>query len=211
MKFDEVILRLPQAAEVPADSPLGRKTETVRSRRLNVSEIIPANGLGRFGLRPTQQTPLDAFTSPETLQQMLGVEGRVNAILVAGRGENEPASVQSSEALQASLHPTLADYGISIHQTDHGYFNITSDRMLLEPAIESAVMKCARRRSSAAGVHLPGELHFGRRWPRKNPVLDRGRRRFYRSAAARAAGESRWAADRTNRRRRNRAELLGRG
>jgi putative ABC transport system permease protein len=141
MKFDEVILRLPQAAEVPADSPLGRKTETVRSRRLTVSEIIPANGLGRFGLRPTQQTPLNAFTSPETLQQMLGVEGRVNAILVAGHGENEPASVQNGEALQASLHPTLADYGVSIHQTDHGYFNLTSDRMLLEPAIEAAVMK----------------------------------------------------------------------
>ena len=72
---------------------------------------------------------------------MLGVDGRVNAILVAGRSSSDPASVQSEEALQASLHPTLGDYGIAIHKTDRGYFNITSDRMLLEPAIETAVMK----------------------------------------------------------------------
>src|SRR5262245_61895384 len=73
---DEIILRLSQATDVPADSPLGRKTETVRSRRFTVSAIIPAEGLGRFGLRPTQQLPLNAFTAIEPLDQMLGVQDR---------------------------------------------------------------------------------------------------------------------------------------
>ena len=113
---------------------------------------------------------------------MLGVDGRVNAILVAGRTSSDPASVQSEEALQASLHPTLGDYGIAIHKTDRGYFNITSDRMLLEPAIETAVMKSLHCRSSAAGVDVPGELHSGRRRTRQNPLLDRRRRRFGRSS-----------------------------
>ncbi|HEY2828085.1 MAG TPA: FtsX-like permease family protein, partial [Pirellulales bacterium] len=138
---DEIILRLAQAADVPADSPLGRKTETVRSHRFTVSAIIPAEGLGRFGLRPTQQLPLDAFTAIEPLQQMIGVDGRVNAILVAGHDETTIPSAAEEAALQKSLKPTLADYGLSIRKTARGYFNITTDRMLLEPAIEAAAMK----------------------------------------------------------------------
>ena len=138
---NEVILRLPQASNVPADSPLGRKTDTVRSRRFTVSAIIPAEGLGRFGLNPTQQTPLDAFTSIEPLQRMLGVSERVNAILVAGGDESEIPDLAADQALEAALKPTAADYGISIRKTDRGYFNITTDRMLFEGAIQNAVMK----------------------------------------------------------------------
>jgi ABC-type antimicrobial peptide transport system permease subunit len=138
---DEVILRLSQAANVPADSPLGRKTETVRSRRFTVSAIIPAEGLGRFGLRPTQQLPLDAFTAVEPLQEMIGVDGRVNAILIAGRDETAVPDAAAEQALQHALKPTLADYGVSICKTVRGYFNITTDRMLLEQAIDAAAMK----------------------------------------------------------------------
>ncbi|HTQ38941.1 MAG TPA: ABC transporter permease [Pirellulales bacterium] len=138
---DEVVLRLQQAANVPADSPLGRKTETIRSRRFSVSDVIPAEGLGRFGLRPSQQLPLDAYTVIQPLQEMIGVEGRVNAILVAGNDENAVPDAAAEQALQNSLQPTLADYGVSIRKTARGYFNITTDRMLLEPAIESAAMR----------------------------------------------------------------------
>jgi putative ABC transport system permease protein len=133
---DEVVLRLPTAAEVPADSPLGRKTETVRSRRFTVSEIIPAEGLGRFGLQPTQLVPLNGFTSIAPLQHMLAVDGRVNAILAAGEKQTDGA-----EYLDKKLHPTLADYGVSLKKTPRSYFNLTSDRMLIEPAIEKAAMK----------------------------------------------------------------------
>jgi putative ABC transport system permease protein len=138
---NEVILRLPQATDVPADSPLGRKTETVRSRRFKVSEIIPAEGLGRFGLRPTQQLPLNAFTAIEPLQEMIGVNGRVDAIFIAGRDGGGVPNSAAEETLKKSLKPTLADYGVSIRKTARGYFNISTDRMLLEPAIETAAMK----------------------------------------------------------------------
>jgi putative ABC transport system permease protein len=141
---DEVILRLPQAAEVPADSPLGRKTDSVRSGRFTVSEVIPAKGLGRFGLRPTQQLPLDAFVPLAALQQSLGVEDKANAILVVGRegadAQNMPIA-KSEARLQEYLSPKASDYGLSIRKTDRGYFNITSDRMVLEPAVADAVLK----------------------------------------------------------------------
>jgi ABC-type lipoprotein release transport system permease subunit len=138
---DEVLLRLPQASDVPADSPLGRKTETSHSRRFTVSEIIPAEGLGRFGVRPTQQLPWDAFTAIEPLQQLVDVPGRVNAILVAGHDESGGPDSAAEQVLRESLQPALADYGLTLRKTDRGYFNLTSDRMLLEPAVNAAAMK----------------------------------------------------------------------
>lgn len=138
---DEVVLRLPQAANVPADSPLGRKTETVRSRRLIVSAVIPATGLGRFGLRPSQQLPLNAFTSLLTLQQMLEVSDQANAVFVSQRKGIDSLNAKSEQALQGALHPLLADYGITIHETPRGYFSLISDRMLIEPGLEAAALK----------------------------------------------------------------------
>ncbi len=138
---DELLLRLPQANLVPADSALGKKTETSRGRRFTVSEVIAAEGLGRFGLRPTQQMPLDAFTAIEPLQRLIDVPDRANAILVAGGNEADVPGDAAEQSLEQSVRPTLADYGLSLHKTERGYFDLTSERMLLEPAVAAAAMK----------------------------------------------------------------------
>ncbi len=137
---EEIILRLPQATDVPADSPLGRKTETTRSQRFKISAVIPAKGLGRFSIRPNQQTPLVAFTAIETLARMVDADGRTNAILVAGK-PNSPSSEVDEHWLASALKPSLADYGLSLQKTEFGYFNLTTDRMLLEPAVSEAAVK----------------------------------------------------------------------
>ena len=137
----EIMLRLPEITAVPAESLLGRKKkeETLRGLPLVVSEIIPAEGLGRFGLRPTQQLPQNAYVSLEILQRALRQPGRVNAILVAGRGDTPRAA--DHEALQQMLHPTAADYGLSVAETPLGYINITCDRMLIDPAAEKGILE----------------------------------------------------------------------
>ena len=127
---DAVVVRLPRPGSIPADTPLGRKSETIRSQRLIVSEIIPAEGLGRFSLRPDQQAPRNAYLPLDWLQERLDQPGRVNAILVA----------DAADSVQGLLHPRLDDYGIHLQPTRRGYANLTSDRMLLEPAIERAAM-----------------------------------------------------------------------
>ena len=137
---DEVILRLPRPSDIPADSALGRKKETVRSLpALRVVQILPAEGLGRFGLYPTQQVPDDAFVSLGTLQQRdaLDQPGRVNAIFVSlDPGAAAPPGA-ANQLLTESLHPQPTDYGLSIKRTDDGYFNLTSDRMLIDAAARS--------------------------------------------------------------------------
>ena len=87
---DEVLVQIGRADLIPPDSPLGRKTETTRSRRLTVAAVIPAEGLGRFGLRPSQQLPQNAFVATETLADMLDRSGKVNALLIAGPAGQTP-------------------------------------------------------------------------------------------------------------------------
>ena len=129
---DTVVLRLPKPGAIPAESALGEKRETVRTLRLRVSEILAAEGLGRFGLRPSQRLPRNAYVSLAQLQREIDEPRRVNAILVTSPKEGE-------EAAGSTWHPRLADYGIRLARTPLGYVNITTDRMLWDPAAEKAV------------------------------------------------------------------------
>ncbi|HEV3417282.1 MAG TPA: FtsX-like permease family protein [Pirellulales bacterium] len=136
---DNVIVRLPLPSDIPAESALGRKTETVRSLpALKVSAIIPATGLGRFGLRPTQQLPHNAYVAISTLQKALDQPDRVNAILAGIDPPSDSPSPADDEMFERALHPKLADYGLSLRETPRGYFNLTTDRMLLDEPIERA-------------------------------------------------------------------------
>jgi len=137
---DEVILRLPRPGVIPADSALGQKRDTVQSFRLAVSDIIPAEGLGRFGLRPTQQLPLNAYISLQWLQERLEQPGRANAILVQLRGNEQELSSTKVSKVQNLLRPKLTDLGLSIEKTPLGYVNITCGRMILEPSAEKEIL-----------------------------------------------------------------------
>lgn len=134
---DDVLLRVPIVNDIPADSPLGKKTETVQSRRLRVSAILPAEGLGRFGLRPTQQLPNNAFVALPTLQRIIAQPGKVNALFLAEKAFDERQTDLDPTEL---LKPTLLDYGLTLAETPGGYFSLSSERMLLEPEVVSAAL-----------------------------------------------------------------------
>lgn len=137
---DPVILRLPRLASIPADSPLGRKKETIQSLRLTVSQIVPATGAGRFDLRPSQQLPRNALVSLDGLGERLERSGQANMLLVAGNTADTASPPDADSLLERILKPSLADDGIRVERTRLGYLNITSERMLLEPAVEEAIL-----------------------------------------------------------------------
>ena len=59
-----LVLRFGTADQVPADSPLGRRSSQVASlAELKVIQILPAEGLGRFSLQPSQIAPRTAFVA----------------------------------------------------------------------------------------------------------------------------------------------------
>ena len=129
---DDVLVRLPLASDIPPDSPLGKKTDSIANRRLRVREVIPAEGLGRFGLFPNQQTPANAYLNLDDLQSAWIKK-------TASTHFSFPAATQpllrrrvEEQKLSGWLHPKLSDYGLSLTLTERGYIHLTSDRMLLE-------------------------------------------------------------------------------
>jgi len=114
-----VMIHLPNLGTVPTDTLLGRKTNTVEGHDLTVREVIPAEGLGRFTLRPSQQAPLNAYVSLELGSRLFRREvgrrsDRVNAILVAGKAAGDDPSPEGVEVVQRLLRPKLDDYGIRV-------------------------------------------------------------------------------------------------
>ena len=136
---DAVLVRLPMHSTIPADTALGRKQGTVEAHRVTVGAIIPAEGLGRFGLQPTQQVVRNAYLPIGWLQQRLDRLDRANAVFVAGRERS--VSTEADAVLHRLWKPTLDDGGIRLDRTDRGYFNLSSERMLLDPAVEKGLME----------------------------------------------------------------------
>jgi len=158
---DVVILRLPRPDTIPADTPLGRKQQTVTSSRLHVSEVIPAEGLGRFALRHSQQRPRNAYVPLEWLAERLDRAGKVNTLLVAGRSAGR---VTPAEALKRAFRPRPADFGLHVEETPNDYFNITSERVFIDrPTEEELLDALSGRRVLPALTYLANWITCGER------------------------------------------------
>jgi ABC-type antimicrobial peptide transport system permease subunit len=151
---DMLALRFGTADQVPADSPLGRRSGQVASlAELKVSAIIPAEGLGRFSLQPSQIPPRSAFVSLAAMQAALDVPGKTNTIFIGGRNPALPAPPEASAELAKLLTPRLADYGLALKhvemkfgegdeaQTIYDYFSLSSERMLLDDPARVAALR----------------------------------------------------------------------
>ena len=170
---DTVLLRLPQPGDIPAESPLGRRHETVGTSRLEVAAIVSNEGLGRFGLQAIQHLPRNAYVPLDWLADRLDQAGRGNAILVAGGGRRGARSRASENAvpdhrrLQTWLKPKLTDFGLRLEKTPRGYFQITSDRMVLGPRTEAALSTAVEQlvaeggRAESAITYLANTIAVG--------------------------------------------------
>ena len=162
-----ITLRLPEAANaIPAESPLGEKQDRVRGLPgLKVVAILPAEGLGRFGLNPSQSLPLVAFTNLATVQNALRLEGQVNALMVSSATRQPPPNDRDCLELNRLLKPRLKDYGLSLtrvrvptpedtstaEEVILDYTSLTSDRMILDDEV-AGVATNAFAGFSAQGV-----------------------------------------------------------
>ena len=143
---EEIVVYLAPMAAIPSESLFGRKDKSADSLRLTVHAILGEEGLGRFSIRPSQQEPLNAYVSLAALQKTLELDEpkRVNAILVAGKAAGADPSPDGHATLAKLLRPTPADFGLRVQRIERAelsYFNITSDRMLLDEATEEEVVR----------------------------------------------------------------------
>lgn len=137
---DDVLLRIGRPATISPESLLGSRDETTATLRGIVATIVPPAAGGDFALRPSPLPPRNAFVSLAWLQRELKQRERVNAIIAAGVVPKRP------DDLAACLrgHARLAQIGSSLRDTPpHAFITLESDRLLIEPAVESAAKQAA--------------------------------------------------------------------
>jgi len=164
---DQILLSFKSYSEIPRASLLGNKEadEALETLRLTITYILPNRGLGRFGLRPQQHLPLNAFVFLPALQRAIGQEGKINALLVVSKAipplrgvlaeslltqkNTSPAPLKGgvpnsaailSQSLQASWQ--LEDLGLQL-QTHERFFSLTSRALILKPSIAQLTQNLA--------------------------------------------------------------------
>ncbi len=162
---DEVLLRLPLLSNVPADSTLGEKAETTTTRRLEVAAILPNQGLARFILRPSQQSPRNVFVPLATLQKTLDLNNKINLVAIGTNNAMVPSNQQAQQVLRRSLKPALADFNIRVEQSSvFGYLSITADRLVLAPALVAATQETfPAAQTQPAITYLANTITLGKR------------------------------------------------
>jgi hypothetical protein len=129
---DAVILRVAVPSDVPADLPLGRRDGESAGRRLRVTSILPADGIGQFSLRPAQVTGGMALVPLAAAQALLGRDGAANTLFATTAG-TAPGDHDRAERLRRDIRPTLADLGLELEQGEGGAAARLSSRRLLLP------------------------------------------------------------------------------
>jgi putative ABC transport system permease protein len=138
---DPVVLRMTRIGDVPADSPMGRRTAASWSRRLRIAEVLPSAGLGEFSLRPTQVTGGLAVASLATVQAILRrPEPPANTLFAmagtapGGVAVEESTGTVTADALRAAIKPSLDDLGMVFDRPPgSGAWRLSSNRLLLPP------------------------------------------------------------------------------
>ena len=131
---DTLLVRLQRPSEIPIESLFGRKEEIARTVRLTMGSVLPRERLGEFSLR-AQQTQFRAIFAPlRRIQRDLGVEDRVNTVLMAGLSDQNAAS-----AARGAL--SLEDLGINVRlSADRTDLIVDAGSGILTEPVETAVI-----------------------------------------------------------------------
>ncbi len=164
-----IVIRLPKPSEIPAESALGRKTDTIQTLpALKYEGELAGTGFADFSVNFSQQFPYNAFVPLATVQNALDQPDGANAIFVRFNrdrrryDEDYAPSPADDDMLRAALKPTLNDYGLTLASIDDRYFNFSSDRMLLdEPTDTAAEAAFALLDGQATFTYLANEISAG--------------------------------------------------
>jgi len=95
---DALVLRVARPTDIPLDSLHGRKDDVGRSIRRAFRDVLPAEAMGEFSLRPTQGPVRAAFVPLARLERDLSLPDRANTVLVGtgDRASDETLAVRNA-------------------------------------------------------------------------------------------------------------------
>lgn len=151
---NQILISFERHSDIHRESLFGsaETSDVVRSLRLTLKHVLQDEGLGRFGLRPHQDLPLNIFIALPVLQRSLEEDERVNTILVSEKSfdpEND-SRAQIQKILARSTD--LEDYGFKL-KTDEHHFSLSSAEFLLK-AESSRIARAVAREMEMATLPI---------------------------------------------------------
>lgn len=151
---DPLVLSLARPSEVPREMLMGSTdpADVVQTVRLEVTQVLPNQGVGRFSVVPHQDLPQLAFVDLKVLQRALGQRERVNA-LVASRIDDDPAALADVAPLQQAVRASVVveDFGLEMEPIDAGRgLNVSSREIVLRPHLADAVLEAGEAMGATA-------------------------------------------------------------
>jgi ABC-type antimicrobial peptide transport system permease subunit len=135
---DTLILRIEKPSAIPAESLHGRKDDLGRTVRLTMREILPANSLGEFSLRPQQGAVRAVFVELKKLQKNLEQDNKANVILLAAKNPDGQSAPIAAQVLKDKF--ALADLGLKFRALEQQRtVSLESDSAVINDALADAV------------------------------------------------------------------------
>ncbi len=135
---DQILVHLQRSSAIHRESLMGSRdpADQIQTLRLQISQISPS----RFSLFPNQSEPFNVFVRLDVLQRALDLQGRVNALLVAGSKAEPDAS--DLGPLQSGVRETLVleHFGLSLTARGDNFATLQSDQFVLAPWMVDAAL-----------------------------------------------------------------------
>jgi ABC-type antimicrobial peptide transport system permease subunit len=131
---------------------------------LKVAAVLPAEGLARFSLMPSQHPPRNVFLPLATLQRLLDKPGMANAILVAADPQTRPVNDAAQQALKQAFRPQLEDFGLRVEHMESPieYVQISAERLVLPDEVVSAAERAfGKEQLQPVATYLANTLVLG--------------------------------------------------
>lgn len=152
---EEIVFRVERPSTLPRDVPLASTKDASIVFRATVRAIADAKSFGRFSLQVDQIPPYNAFVSRAWLQQLTGLVGQANIMLVAGDTSIERANAKIKETWQ------LADAELELRVlSERNQIELRSRRVFLDPAVGEAIADIPGQRVLAYFVN---QIRAGKR------------------------------------------------
>src|SRR5438093_12004510 len=148
-----LLVRVERPSAVPIESLHGRKEDVGRTMRLTVRAVAGASALGEFSLRPQQSRVQAVFVPLKRLQQEMGLEARVNTLLVSEKSSKAAGDRPGRTALEALLRrrAALEDVGLTVRAVEPAHaLAVESSAGVLDQAHAAAADRAAQSTSMRA-------------------------------------------------------------
>lgn len=133
---DEFLLRVNKLSAFPANTPFVSADESSVAFRVKLKGIAGREATGNLNLQAIQSVPKNIFIGDDFLCRQMQLEHRANVLLVGGEGITRG---QLADRLTASW--TVDDLNLIVRENQElGYTELISDRVFIEPAIESSLL-----------------------------------------------------------------------